>query len=226
MDERPQDQCARAALCTGARRDPAALGARPCRPQARQSLRDARSPAARARAARAGRSLAVACGRMGRSIGACRTRYGREAHRDIAQNRAILRPTSAEIAEMEAAFDWLRELRRVDSGMALVTSLWALCSARHRSLRKLCAKKQWAPLYILSQARQSARLSGGLAERAQRAGVLSRVAAVVPGAYLAGLQTPKNWPRPAGPRAGRTSQNRGLRHCSVPDSWRRAKPSD
>ena len=65
--------------------------------------------------------------------------------REIAQNRSILRPTSAEIAEMDMAFDWLRELRRIDSGMALVASLWALCSARHRSLRRLCAQKHWAP---------------------------------------------------------------------------------
>ncbi|MGB8276958.1 MAG: hypothetical protein WCF20_03350 [Methylovirgula sp.] len=65
--------------------------------------------------------------------------------REIEQNRTILRPSSAEIAEMEMAFDWLRELRGVDSGMALVASLWALCSARHRSLRKLCAQKHWAP---------------------------------------------------------------------------------
>jgi hypothetical protein len=64
---------------------------------------------------------------------------------EIAQNRTILQPTSAEIAQMEAAFDWLRELRRVDSGMALVASLWALYSARHRSLRRLCAQKHWAP---------------------------------------------------------------------------------
>jgi hypothetical protein len=65
--------------------------------------------------------------------------------RDIDQNRSISQPSSAEIAQMEMAFDWLRELRAVDSGMALVASLWALCSARHRSVRRLCAKKQWAP---------------------------------------------------------------------------------
>lgn len=65
--------------------------------------------------------------------------------RDIDQNRSMLQPSSAEIAQMELAFDWLRELRAVDSGMALVASLWALCSARHRSVRRLCAKKQWAP---------------------------------------------------------------------------------
>jgi hypothetical protein len=65
--------------------------------------------------------------------------------RETQQNRTILRPTSAEIAGMDAAFDWLRELRKVDPGMALVTSLWALYSARHRSIRKLCTDKHWAP---------------------------------------------------------------------------------
>jgi hypothetical protein len=37
---------------------------------------------------------------------------------------------------MEKAFDWLRELRAVDSGMALVTSLWALRTARRKSVRQ------------------------------------------------------------------------------------------
>jgi hypothetical protein len=65
--------------------------------------------------------------------------------REIRQNRTIVRPSAADIAGMDAAFEWLRELRRVDPGMALVTSLWALYSARHRSIRKLCLARQWAP---------------------------------------------------------------------------------
>lgn len=65
--------------------------------------------------------------------------------RERTANRTIIRPTGAEIAQMEAAFDWLRELRGVDSGMALVTSLWALRSARGRSVKALCAEKHWAP---------------------------------------------------------------------------------
>lgn len=65
--------------------------------------------------------------------------------REAAQNFTILRPTATEIAEMEAAFDWLRELRSVDSGMALVASLWALRTARRRSVRRLCTEKHWAP---------------------------------------------------------------------------------
>jgi hypothetical protein len=60
-------------------------------------------------------------------------------------NRAIIRPTAAEIAQMEAALDWLRELRMHDSGMALVTTLWALRTARRRSIKALCAEKQWPP---------------------------------------------------------------------------------
>jgi hypothetical protein len=65
--------------------------------------------------------------------------------RHQASNRTSLRPTGADIAQMEAAFDWLRELRAADSGMALVTSLWALRSARGRSVKALCAEKKWAP---------------------------------------------------------------------------------
>jgi hypothetical protein len=60
-------------------------------------------------------------------------------------NRTVIRPTALEIQRMDAAFEWLRELRDVDTGMALVTSLWALRSARGRSIKKLCAEKQWAP---------------------------------------------------------------------------------
>lgn len=65
--------------------------------------------------------------------------------RERAGNRTMIRPTSLEIAQMEAAFDWLRELRAADSGMALVTSLWALRAARGRSVKALCAEKKWAP---------------------------------------------------------------------------------
>ncbi len=65
--------------------------------------------------------------------------------RDAARNFTVLRPTSTELAEMEKAFDWLRELRAVDSGTALVTSLWALRTARRKSVRRLCTEKQWAP---------------------------------------------------------------------------------
>jgi hypothetical protein len=62
-----------------------------------------------------------------------------------ARNRVLMRPTGLEIARMEAAFDWLRELQARDSGMALVTSLWALRTARGRSVKALCAEKHWAP---------------------------------------------------------------------------------
>lgn len=65
--------------------------------------------------------------------------------REQLRNKTLMRPTSLEIAQMEAAFDWLRELRTVDSGMALVTSLWAVRSARGRSVKQLCVEKHWAP---------------------------------------------------------------------------------
>lgn len=65
--------------------------------------------------------------------------------RDAASDRTTLRPTSIEITQMDAVFDWLRELRTVDTGMALVTSLWALRAARGRSVKALCIEKKWAP---------------------------------------------------------------------------------
>jgi len=65
--------------------------------------------------------------------------------RERARNRVTMRPTAVEIRQMDAAFDWLRELRDADPGMALVTSLWALRSARGRSVKKLLAEKRWAP---------------------------------------------------------------------------------
>ncbi len=68
----------------------------------------------------------------------------RRARQEIS-NRVIIRPTAAEIAQMEAAFEWLRELRAIDTGMAIVTMLWALRSARRRSIKALCAEKNWPP---------------------------------------------------------------------------------
>jgi hypothetical protein len=87
--------------------------------------------------------------------------------RSFHRNRALLRPTAAEIASMDAAFEWLRELRRLDSGLALVTSLWALYSARNRSIRKLCADRQWAPhMFYRKRAKALTHLTQWLTARA------------------------------------------------------------
>lgn len=61
------------------------------------------------------------------------------------RHRAGFAPTGAEIGRMEASLDWLRDLRALDSGLALVTSLWALRAARRRSVRGLCRERKWAP---------------------------------------------------------------------------------
>jgi hypothetical protein len=61
------------------------------------------------------------------------------------QNELLLRPTGAEIKQMDLALEWLRDLRDADPGMALVTSLWALRAARHRSMKALCKERHWAP---------------------------------------------------------------------------------
>ncbi|MGH6836940.1 MAG: hypothetical protein ACREC9_15700 [Methylocella sp.] len=65
--------------------------------------------------------------------------------RSEAANRTVIHPSAAEITQMEKAFEWLRELRAADSGMALVTTLWALRAAQGRSIKRLCAEKRWAP---------------------------------------------------------------------------------
>ena len=87
--------------------------------------------------------------------------------RDMRQNRTIVRPSAADIAGMDAAFDWLRELRKVDPGLALVASLWALYTARHRSIRKLCLTRQWAPyMFYRKRAKALGYLAQWLKDRA------------------------------------------------------------
>lgn len=61
------------------------------------------------------------------------------------RNRVGLKPTSRDLDRMDTALDWLRDLRSVDPGMALLTTLWALRAARRRSVRALCREKGWAP---------------------------------------------------------------------------------
>jgi hypothetical protein len=61
------------------------------------------------------------------------------------RNRVGLTPSSADITAMDASLEWLRDLRTVDTGMALVVSFWALRAARGRSVRALCREKGWAP---------------------------------------------------------------------------------
>lgn len=56
-----------------------------------------------------------------------------------------MRPTGAQIDQMERVIDWLRDLRALDPGMALVTTLWALRAARGRSVKALLKEKKWAP---------------------------------------------------------------------------------
>jgi hypothetical protein len=66
----------------------------------------------------------------------------KQMRRDEA-NSVINRPGAAEIKNMEMAFSWLAELRAFDSGMALVITLWAMRTARGRSIRRLCRERHW-----------------------------------------------------------------------------------
>ena len=65
--------------------------------------------------------------------------------REAQRNSLAQRPSGRDIDRMDIALEWLRELRGVDPGLALVTSLWALRTARRRSVRALCREKGWAP---------------------------------------------------------------------------------
>ena len=65
--------------------------------------------------------------------------------REARRNSLAQRPSGREIDRMDATLEWLRDLRDLDPGLALVTSLWALRTARRRSVRALCREKGWAP---------------------------------------------------------------------------------
>ncbi|MGQ0446196.1 MAG: hypothetical protein ACT4O2_13990 [Beijerinckiaceae bacterium] len=87
--------------------------------------------------------------------------------RQQAANRTVIRPSAADITHMETAFTWLSELRAEDSGMALVATLWALRTARKRSIKKLCAEKHWAPhTFFRKRAKALASLAQALNARA------------------------------------------------------------
>ncbi len=82
------------------------------------------------------------------------------------QNVLSLRPDGAAIARMDLALEWLRDLRAIDPGLALVTSFWALRAARHRSVRALCREKGWVPAtFYKLRARALARLADELNRR-------------------------------------------------------------
>lgn len=61
------------------------------------------------------------------------------------QRLAVRIPTGREIDHMDRAIDWLRELRGADPDLAAALTHWALCTARRRSVRKLCREKGWVP---------------------------------------------------------------------------------
>lgn len=65
--------------------------------------------------------------------------------REALRNESLLRPDGVAIARMDKALEWLRDLRAVDPGLSRVTSLWALRTARGRSVRALCREKGWVP---------------------------------------------------------------------------------
>jgi len=64
--------------------------------------------------------------------------------REEAANRTVVKPTAEEILHMETAFEWLKELREREPGIALVVTMWALRTAQGRSMKQLCYEKRWS----------------------------------------------------------------------------------
>lgn len=65
--------------------------------------------------------------------------------RDARRNAAGLRPLPGDIARMDEALEWLRNLRGTDVDLAAAVTLWGLRAARRRSVRSLCAERGWLP---------------------------------------------------------------------------------
>jgi hypothetical protein len=88
--------------------------------------------------------------------------------REEAANRGRIQPpNSEEIKRMDTAFDWLKQLRLHDTGMAIVTTLWALRTSQGRSVKWLCREKSWAPrTFFRKREKALSMLAGWLNERA------------------------------------------------------------
>lgn len=65
--------------------------------------------------------------------------------RERRRNALAFRPSGEEIARMDRALDWLRQLRDQDADLALLVTLWAFRTARGRTIRVLCREQGWSP---------------------------------------------------------------------------------
>ena len=65
--------------------------------------------------------------------------------RERRQNDLAFRPSGGEIARMDAALDWLRDLRGRDPDLALLVTLWAYRTVRRRPLRALAQELGISP---------------------------------------------------------------------------------
>ncbi len=63
--------------------------------------------------------------------------------RQSRQNFVLLRPTAAELSNMDKTLEWVRDLRNIDAGMAVVVMAWALRKAKQRSIKELCKEHGW-----------------------------------------------------------------------------------
>ena len=59
-------------------------------------------------------------------------------------NNVRIRPSAVELQQMDAAFDWLRQLREFDEGFAVQLVAWTVRSAKGKSVRDLCKERGWS----------------------------------------------------------------------------------
>ena len=92
--------------------------------------------------------------------------------RQQAANRTVIRPSAAEITHMEAAFEWLSELRVEDFWHGACHDPLGVARRARKIDQEALHRKAMGAAYFLSQASQGLGEFGGGAQRAWRAGFL------------------------------------------------------
>jgi len=100
----------------------------------------------RACAARAsGRPLGAPCDRMGRSIGAGELPQEERTPAPKRQNERLLRPTGAEIKQMDLALECSAICATPIPAWHLSRAFGRCAPRGHRSMKALCKERHWAP---------------------------------------------------------------------------------
>lgn len=86
----------------------------------------------------------------------------------MSRQKVAIRPSPAEVSEMELMFDALRDLNAIDAALARVLSLWAMHIARRRSIRALCREKKWNQVSFYRSKAKALKVYTGLLDAKNR----------------------------------------------------------